>query len=227
MRELVEHPDRTYLAFDINEALDPEMPERQLARMLAEPSGRRIFRESSSLQRHLDDPHALAALPEGSFGRAYLEHLERHGLTPSKLVELGDEVERRAAHIDPDLRWLRQRMGMPHDLWHVLPGSGADGTGEAPLLLFSLGQAGGRANLLLSFGANLRVLLERGPRWIPYAWTAWRRGRRAKCLAALPYEELLAKPLAEVREAAGIELPERAHPGGVIRSSTPDASSTA
>jgi ubiquinone biosynthesis protein COQ4 len=215
MRELVDHQDRTYLAFDINRALDPEMAERSLLRMLAQPEGRRVYCERPSLRERLSDLDALAAMPDGSFGRAYLAHIERHGLAPGKLVELGDESDLRAAPTDPDVRWMRERSGMTHDLWHVLTGYGADGLGEGTLLLFSLAQAGGRGNLLLAFGANLRILQERGLEWIPYAWKAWRRGRRATCLAALPYEELLPMPLADVRAAAGIEAPERAHPGGI------------
>jgi ubiquinone biosynthesis protein COQ4 len=216
MRELVEHPGRTYLAFDILQALDPDQAERVLLRMLEHPEGRRIYRERPCLQARLSDLDALAALPEGSLGRAYLAHVRRYGLDPSKLVELGDESDRRVAPAPPDARWMRERMGMTHDLWHVLTGYGADQIGEATLLLFSLAQTGGRANFVLAFGANLRVLRHRGLRWIPYAWKAWRRGRRATCLAALPYEELLGLPLEDVRRAAGIEAPEKAHPRGVV-----------
>ena len=221
MRELIEHPDHTFLAFDINRALDPEMAERELLRMLAQPEGRRVYSERLSLEAHLSDREALAAMPDGSLGRAYLAHVERHGLEPSKLVQLGDESDLRAARTDSDVRWMRERMGMTHDLWHVLTGYGADGLGEGTLLLFSLAQSGGRANLLLAFGANLRILQERGFEWIRYAWTAWRRGRRATCLAALPYEELLPLQLADVRSAAGIDAPERAHPGGIACDDSP------
>jgi len=205
LRELLSHPDRTHLAFDINLALDPEMAERGLLRMLEHPEGRRVFDARPSLQEHLCDRDALAALPEGSFGRAYRVHLERHSLDPAKLVELGRESDRRRPPTDPAVMWARERQEMTHDLWHVLAGYGADEPGESALLLFSLGQVGGYSNLLLSVGANARMVGERGLGWLPYAWRAWRRGRRATCLGALPYEELLALPLAVVRDAAGIE----------------------
>ena len=217
MRELLRHPHDTHLAFEIAEALDPELPERRLLRMLEQPEGRRIYEERPSLPALLADREALAAMPEGSFGRAYLAHLDRYGLEPGKLVELGrqEHGENRTLR-DPDVRWMYERSNVTHDLWHVLTGYGADQLGEATLLLFSFAQVGGRANLLLTVGANVRVLQERGLGWIPYAWRAWRRGRRATCLAALPYEKLLPMPLDAVRGAAGIEPPERAHPGGVI-----------
>jgi ubiquinone biosynthesis protein COQ4 len=215
LRELVRYPDRTYLAFDIAEFLDPEMSERRLLRMLSHPEGRRVYDERPSLRACLTDRAALEAMDDGSFGRAYLDHLDRYGLDADKLAELGQRPD--ALIPDSAVAWMRERGVMTHDLWHVLTGYGADQFGESALLCFSLAQTGGRSNLLLSFGANARGARERGLRWIRYAWTAWRRGRAAVCLAALPYEELLHLPLADVRAAAGIEPPDEAHPSGVVR----------
>jgi len=218
LRLLLRAPDRTELAFEVVQALDPDVHERQLELLLSRPEGRRIFAAGSSLRAALSDRQALQRLPEGSFGRAYLDHLERHGLDPVKLVELGrDRLGGNSP--DPGVRWMAERSELTHDLWHVLSGYGADPLGEATLLLFSLAQAGGRGTAILALGANLRVLRERGVGWIPYAFAAWRRGRRAACLRALPYEELLPLPLDEVRAAVGLEAPERVHPGGVARGS--------
>lgn len=215
LRELLRHPGRTHLAFEVTLALDPDVHERALAQLLAHPEGRRIYAERPSLQAVLCNREALERMPEGSFGRAYLGHLDRHGIDPGKLVALGRET--RVTTPDPDVQWMGERSQMTHDMWHVLSGYGADQLGETALLLFSLAQAGGRANAILALGANWQVLRERGLRWIPYAMKAWRRGRRATWLQALPYEKLLPLPLAEVQRAAGLEGPGQAHPGGVIR----------
>ena len=215
LRELVEHPSRTHLAFDISLALDPDMAERGLVGMLEHPEGRRVYDERPCLRDHLCDRDKLAEMPDGSLGRAYLEHVERYSLDPAKLVELGRETDHQRPPVDAAVRWARERQEMAHDLWHVLTGYGADQLGESTLLLFSLGQVGGYSNLVLSLGANARILRQQGPRWIPYAWKAWQRGRRAICLGALPYEELLPLQLSVVREAVCVESPERAHPGGV------------
>ena len=73
----------------------------------------------------------------------------------------------------------------------------------------------------IDVGAALRARSDAGRGWWRYLFRAWRRGRRAGALAALPYEELLSAPLSRVRELAGIEPPERAHPGGVrVQSAT-------
>ncbi len=215
-RALLADPDQTDLAYQVFDALDPEMHERTLARLLAHPEGRRVFADRPVLLAMLGDRPALEAMPEGSFGRAYLDHLDRHGLDPAKLVEL-DRDHRSGRALDPDVRWVGERSVLQHDLWHVLCGYGADELGEGALLAFTLAQSGGRANWLLAIGTNVRLSFERGPRWLLYALRAWRRGKSAACLTALPYEELLALPLADVRAAVGLNAPEVDHPGGVAR----------
>jgi ubiquinone biosynthesis protein COQ4 len=219
LRTLLREPERTERAFEVIAALDPDWVERGLARALSHPEGRRLFMERPCLLDRLCDREALAQLPEGSFGRAYLAHIERYGLDPGKLVALGrSKPEIRAE--DEGARWFADRGELAHDLHHVLTGYGADGLGETALLWFSHGLVGGRGTALLMVGAALRSRRDAGPGWARYLWRAWRRGRRAGCLAAMPWEELLALPLEDVRRMAGIEPPARVHPGGV-RSGTP------
>jgi ubiquinone biosynthesis protein COQ4 len=214
LRALLREPERTERAFEVIAALDPDLMERGLARMLSHPEGRRLFVERPCLLDRLCDRDALARLPEGSLGRAYLDHVERHGLDPGKLAALGRSFPEIRAE-DEGTRWFADRSELSHDLHHVLTGYGADALGETALLWFSHGLAGGRGNALLMVGAALRSRPSAGPRYARYLWRAWRRGRRAGCLAAMPWEELLALPLAEVRRLAGIEPPEVAHPEGV------------
>jgi ubiquinone biosynthesis protein COQ4 len=218
LRALLADGERTELAFEISLALDGSVAPGALEQILSEPTGRRLYEERPSLLAHLGDRAALARLPDGSFGRAYLDHIDRYALDPRKLIELGRATGGTAHDDDPGLRWAIERGQLRHDLFHVLTGYGADSAGEAALLPFSLAQAGGRANALLSVGASLRMLREHGPAWLPYVWKSWRRGRRAVCLAAVPFEQLLALPLDEVRELLRIDPPKRAHPGGVLRS---------
>jgi ubiquinone biosynthesis protein COQ4 len=214
LRALLREPSRTEQAFEVMAALDPDLMERGLARALSHPEGRRLFVARPCLLERLGDREALARLPQGSLGRAYLAHIERHGLDPGKLVELGrSKPEIRAD--DEGARWFADRSELSHDLHHVLTGYGADGLGETALLWFSHGLVGGRGTALLMLGAALRARRDAGPGWALYLWRAWRRGRRAGCLAAMPWEDLLAVPLDEVRRLAGIDAPEGVHAGGV------------
>ena len=217
LRALLDDPDSTGHALEVSYALDGDMSNRRLARFLKHPDGQRLYAERPSLLARLCDREALSALPDGSFGRAYLDHMERNGFDPVSLVELRrrtDPVQERSEGEE----WFAERKDLMHDLWHVLTGYGADGAGEAALLPFSLAQYGGRSNLVLSLGAALEAWRSlRGRHWPSYLWTSWRRGRRARFLDVLRYEELLSLPLDEVRRLAGIDPPERVHRQGIIR----------
>ena len=218
LRALLDDPDSTQHALEVTYALDGDVVKRRLGRFLAHPEGRRLYDARPSLLERVGDSAWLRALPAESFGRAYLDHMERNGFDARKLVELRrrhDPVRER----DPGETWFAERTDLLHDLWHTLSGYGGDGAGEAALLPFTLAQLGGRSNLLLTTGAGLEIWRRRGDTaWPRTLWRAWRRGRRAALLDVLAYEELLPLPLEDVRAAVGIEPPERAHPEGLMAS---------
>jgi ubiquinone biosynthesis protein COQ4 len=213
LRRLLRDSSQTQNAFEVVAALDPDSAQRAFERMLAHPEGRRLFVERPRLLDHLADRDALARLPDGSLGRAYLAHIERWGLDPGKLIAIGRGYG--GSTIDEGARWASERSTLAHDLQHVLTGYGADDLGEATLLWFSYGLERGRGTALLMLGAAWESRGRAGRGWWRYVWRAWRRGRRAGELGALPWEELLAEPLADVRRIAGIDAPELAHPDGV------------
>lgn len=224
LRELLADPEQTQKAFEIFLALDGGHSEWAFQRLLAQPHGPRLAAEQPCLLRRLSDRRALAALPADSFGRGYLAYLDRTGFDPDGLVKLKTEMEAHAESIgerllalDPTREWFRVRGIVTHDVWHVLTDYGTDGLGEAALLAFSCAQMPGRANRLLLIGAGLRGVAEAGLGFAGYLYRAWRRGRRAAWLPALPYEDLLEQPLEAVRRLARIEPASVAHPGGIRR----------
>ena len=229
LRELLKDPDQTEKALEIFFALEGGHTEAFFQRMLADPRGRRLLAEQPCLLSRLSDRAALARLPVGSFGRAYLAYLERTGLDPGGLLQLKADLEKHAESIgeelpvlDPVREWFRMRGILTHDLWHVLTGYGTDELGEAALLAFSYAQVPGRANRLLVIGAGLRGVVECGVGFARYLYQAWRRGRHAAWLPALPDEDLLDQPLAAVQRAARIEPPAIAHPStGILSGSLP------
>jgi ubiquinone biosynthesis protein COQ4 len=206
MHRLLADPDHTEYAFDVIDALDGDWAERVLQQMLRQRQGLELLLERPCLADHLNDRKKLASMPEGSLGRAYLDHLDRYGLDPLKLVEIGQRRKRD----DPVLDWCSVRQELAHDLWHVLSGCGADAPGEAELLAFSFAQNGGRANLFLTLGAAARVWSWKRWSWPLEVWRSWRKGSRALQLSALPYEDLLPLPLDDVRRAVGIPPASRA-----------------
>lgn len=223
LRALMKEPDATANALDLQFALGGRDLEAGFQHMLRDPGGRLLLAERPDLLAVVSDRARLAAMPPQSVGRALLDYFDRFGFDPASLVALWREVQDRwereegEPRVDPARAWFGERSLLLHDLFHVLSGYDADQVGEASLLGFSLGQLPGRVNRLLTLGASLEVMRVLGVAWLPYVYTAWRRGRRAVWLYALPWEELLARPLAEVREEANLEAPERVHPRGVLR----------
>ena len=214
MRALLDDADRTQHAFDVAYHLDGDAAGRRLDRMLRSPDGRALFAARPRLAEHVADRATLEALPEGSFGRAYLAYLDANGFRPTGLSELRKRHDR-ITDRDAGSAWMAERTDFLHDFWHVLTGYGTNGFGEAALLPFSTAQVQGRSNWLLTIGAALRTWRRiRGWRWPLLLIRAYRRGRQAKPLDAVPYEALLALPLDDVRRKLGIVPIEQAHPHG-------------
>jgi ubiquinone biosynthesis protein COQ4 len=225
VRALIRNPQETERAVHLAYALGMPEFERNFQRFAASESGRALLAARPSLLAALSDREALARLTEGSLGRAYLAYLDANGFAPDGLVALQRRVaaqwerEEGIPQLDPLRAWFRERTLLAHDLFHVLTDYGTDGMGEATLLAFTLAQLGGRAQALLTFGAAIELWRALGWRWLAYDYRAWRRGRRAAWLPALPWEELLPLRLATVRRLAGLEDVRTAHPRGVLRGS--------
>ncbi len=147
------------------------------------------------------DPAALARMPAGSFGRAYADFMGRNGLSPLNFSARSHPFFER---YPVSIRYLRV-----HDLVHVLIGLEPDYPGEVGVYAF-VGAQGynrtlNRAARLARFVGRLLFPLRRRIR------EAERIGREAardaRILIAEPLEEMLERPLVEVRRALG--LPER------------------
>ena len=216
LQQLLRRPDSTGYALRVIYALDGDMSSTRLDRLLLHPEGRRLYFERPSLLEVLADRERLAAMPEGSFGRAYLAHLERHGFDPAAISQLRKDSDPVRERGEGDA-WFAERADLMHDLWHVLTGYGADRAGESAALIFSHGPTRGVSYLLLGLGTGFQMMRKlRRLDWPGYLLRAWWRGWRTVPLDLLPYEALLPLPLDAVREAVGLGAPERAHRGGVI-----------
>src|SRR5262245_46544286 len=86
LKKLTDDPQRTEEVFEIIRALAGNSFERSYQRFCAHPDGRRLLQERPSLLAVLSDRDGLRALPEGSFGRAYLEFMETAQLDAKGLV---------------------------------------------------------------------------------------------------------------------------------------------
>lgn len=148
------------------------------------------------------DPTEFRSLPEGSFGRAYLQFLEANGIghmtySPEMLARFRD---------DP----YTVRVAMTHDLHHMLVGGDAGIAGETAVAAFQVGQrtlgTTGSATLAL-----LRLALgytksrpDRMLRVWGNLWHGWRLGRATPLLIAHQLEEMFELPLVDVRVRVGL-----------------------
>jgi ubiquinone biosynthesis protein COQ4 len=85
----------------------------------------------------------LAALPEGSIGKAYYDFVHAEGLSADGLIASSHEAPR-FEKIEQNLRWLGDRLRDIHDLQHVMTGYGRDTLGELCLLSFMTTQVPSR-----------------------------------------------------------------------------------
>jgi ubiquinone biosynthesis protein COQ4 len=222
---LIADPKRTEQVFEITDALAGTSFERLYQQFANHPDGQRLLAERPSLLATLSDREALRALPPESFGRAYVEFMERGNLTADGLVEADEMVVRDdSENVGPDRHFYGDRVRDMHDLWHVLTGYGMDEAGEAANLAFTLAQIPNKGIGLIVAAAALIGPKDLRLSWQRYLYRAWRRGRRAAMLTVAPYESLLERPLDDVRRTLNIEPPQVAHPEGIIVAAMEDVS---
>jgi ubiquinone biosynthesis protein COQ4 len=187
---------------------------KKIARMHDDPVGRRVLADRPCLAAAMCDYTYLESLPEGSVGRAYLDFLNRPEVIPSNMLASSLYAD---GYFDSlpwtdDMKYLTERSGMFHDFIHVMSGYGTSLPAEAINIAFSIGLEGypnGRA-IVEAFSAFAWVIM-----WPEVGATEWRRlmvegyqrGAAAAKIRPLAYwyiEELLPRPLDEVRREVGI-----------------------
>lgn len=195
-------------AYSVGDAIGGMSEERQLRRILATPEGQELWGRGTSLTDALADHDALARLPDGSLGRAFLEFCQRHGLDSRELVEHQHAMSRDYERLDPVRQWFNDRIVVMHDLWHVLVGYDATQAGESALMCFMLPHRFNDRALPIFI---MMSLLTGRISW-RNAREAIARGRRATFMIAAPFEDLLALPIDVARERLGIRPIEIDHP---------------
>ena len=215
LRVVGEDPTQTEIGIEMVEAMGGFGDHNGVQLLAATAEGRRLLRTRPCLVSAMADREALAAMQEGSLGRAYLEFAEKNGFSADGLIQARDNALGNInGDLDPYRRWFNDRMSVAHDLQHVLTGYGTDVVGEAALLSFMRGQGvPGPALLVLT---TLSLLMSKVRVKVFCLRARW-RGHRAVSMAVLPYEELLPMRLATLRDLLGLQQIEEAHPGGILR----------
>jgi len=203
LRALFRNPQDTRQIFIIFRALRGRSGIRVFARFAATAAGQAVLAEKRDLLPRLEDRAALAALPDGSVGRAYLAFMEEEQLSAQGLVMISSQAEPEI--LPPEMERFRNRMRDAHDLTHILTGYGRDPLGELCLLAFMNRHSRQLGQLLIVLSSLKRV-----PRAGRAAiWQAWRQGKAARWFPGLDFEALLPRPLDEVRRELNVMPPSR------------------
>ena len=190
------------VTYALVDAMGGMCEERLFQRFRNHPAGQRLLAARPDLPGILSDHETLAALPEGSFGRAYAELCRHRGISSAGLVESQHRMSRDYAQLDPARQWFGDRLTVLHDLWHILTNYAAQPRGEAAIVAFSYGQGLDYRPMPIFLALSVVMRIAR----IRELWQAYRRGKHTAPLILQSYEELLPLPLETVR--ARLKLPD-------------------
>ncbi len=208
IRALIADKEDTSQVFKIVDALSGNSVDEQFRRFVATETGRRILAEKRNLVTTLSDQARLAALPQGTLGRAYYEFMAEENLTADGLVEASEAVRREDDGRTADEKLFGFRNRDQHDLWHVTVGYGRDGLGELALLAFTYAQTRNRGiGFIVLVGASKTRSSLPGINIWRIIREAYRNGKKAAWLPATDWEAMLERPLADVRAELGIVEP--------------------
>jgi ubiquinone biosynthesis protein COQ4 len=205
LRALFADPDDLPQVFTILESLPGTTLPKMERRMRESATGRGLLANRPDVVALLQDREALRKLPEGSLGRAYLAFVESENISAEGIRDADSKGRRQEEELDPTLAFLHQRMRDTHDMWHAVTGYRGDVLGEAALLAFNLAQSF-NVGIALIVGLGLTKTIG-APEARRLILDGYLRGRRAEWLPAVAWEELLARPVDEVRRSLRVGPP--------------------
>lgn len=209
MQKLIEDKEDTEQVFHIIEALNGNAFERNFWAFAATPAGQTLLKDKPYLPPLLDEHTWIRELPEGTVGRAYVEFMEREGLSAQGLVDESMKHQTKSREYDDDMLWYGNRLRDTHDLFHVLTGYNRDALGEASLLAFTYSQNPGLGVIFISF-MGCRTIAKHAPksaRIMDCFWEGKRNGAKASRIIQEDIVALMHEPLAAARARIGIDEP--------------------
>lgn len=171
--------------------------------------GQRLLATNERLIDILDDHDTLKQLPAGTVGRAYVDFMEREGLSAAGLEAEYAKFTEAGTRFEDGIDRYGDRLRDTHDLHHILTGYGRDALGEQCVLAFTYAQ---HRNLGVGFiayagGLELKRRVAPSAPIMAAIREGHRIGKAAENLAQQDINALLAEPLADARKRLGIPEP--------------------
>lgn len=191
---LKDDPGNPYYGPLVNVCLDSETYAELARRWRETAEGRRLLDGRTTLQGRELDLEALARLPEGTLGHAFVRYFRDNGIEPFVT----------AFPIRTDVDYLGKRYRETHDLFHIITGYKTDEPGEMELQAFVLGNLGLRQAVMILAVSIPRRIHQEGLKgfgaYLGRLHAAYRRGRRSRELLSVRYEALWEQPVARLTD---------------------------
>ncbi|KZT56941.1 putative COQ4 protein, responsible for restoring ubiquinone biosynthesis, partial [Calocera cornea HHB12733] len=169
-----------------------------LDQMLSSPEGRRVLKDRPRVNTHTISLDALRALPDNTFGKTYVNWLDRTGVTPDT---------RTPVHYiaDPEQAYVMQRYRECHDFYHALFGFPVSVQYELALKAFEALHFGLPMAYFSALLGPLRVKGEQRLMLVrDYVPWAMRVAAECKPLISVYWEERWGQDMAEMKAELGV-----------------------
>lgn len=213
-RNLIANKEDTEQVFHIINLLSGNSQNKQYYKFAASQMGQARLADQIYLPPLLDDHEALLKLPEGSLGRAYVEFMQKEGLTAQGLVDEYENFDTGYMEQYPaSVQWYFNRRRDTHDLLHILTGYGRDALGEASLLAYSFAVNKGLGVAFIAYGAGLelRKSAPKEAKIMSAVHEGYKIGKTSADIINYDIMALLPQPLDSVRAMLGITPPRAYH----------------
>ncbi len=213
-KQLIANKEDTEHVFHIIEALNGKSQRKQYLDFVQSKVGQARLTANITLPPLLDNHDRLKRLPDGSLGRAYVDFMEKEGLSAQGLVEEYERFDTGLMDQYPDsVRWYFDRRRDTHDLLHILTGYGRDALGEASLLAFSYAVNKGLGVAFIAYGAGLelRKSAPKDAKVMKAVHEGYKLGKAADDILKYDIMDLLERPLEQARQMLNIGRPKAYH----------------
>ncbi len=208
-RNLIADKEDTEQVFHIIAALRGKKFRKIAEKFWFSEKGQQILGSEQRLIDILDDHDTLKKLPAGTVGRAYVEFMEREGLSAAGLEAEYAKFQNSGKRFNDGIDRYGDRLRDTHDLHHVLTGYGRDALGEQCVLAFTYAQNRNLGVGFIAYAGGFELKRRAAPK--ASVFSAVREGHRmgnaAKNLVHEDIVALLREPLADARKRLGVTDP--------------------
>lgn len=200
-------PENTASVFDIEDGLRQSESTGELLGFTAKDTEVMSMIKERYL-RPVPDTQKLRMLPQGTLGRAYVEHLDTHGFDPDyyRKIDVRDDTD-----------YIIMRIRQTHDIWHVVTGFDTHPLGEIAVKGVELSQTHRPMAAAICAGGIFRYMLKQPEEFgscLESIAAGYHLGLRARPLLAVKWEELWDRPLEELRQSLDV-VPLGCHGGAL------------